>query len=67
VTQFLAAARAAYLSPHVEKRASTGYEHLTDAGIVVPANSHPAHIQFNWRHNSLKQHLEGVNGQLPQY
>jgi hypothetical protein len=53
--------------PHAEKRSPNEYEHMTDSGVVVPATSDPAHIQFNWKEYSLKNYLVSQGGQRPDY
>ncbi|HTW08130.1 MAG TPA: hypothetical protein VME46_11490, partial [Acidimicrobiales bacterium] len=55
--------------PHAERRAGNpnSHEHLSDNGLVVPATSHPAHIQFDWRHNSLRDYIHSQGGEMPAY
>lgn len=50
--------------PHCHKVANDA-THLSDGGVGVPAFSHPAHITFNYDHNSLKDHIRQNGGTWP--
>ncbi len=60
-------ARPSFRTQHVLALRGRWQAHLTDSGTVVPAGSHPAHIQFNWKHFSLKNHLKTAGGMIPTY
>lgn len=52
------------IRPHIHLM-DPGGEHLSSDGTIVPAFSHPAHILFDYNHNSLKSHIRANGGTWP--
>ncbi len=52
------------IRPHIHLM-DPGGEHLSSDGTIVPAFSHPAHILFDYNHNSLKDHIRTNHGTWP--